>query len=165
MKKLFLFIAGLSAALGVHAGDAAGEDPASRKDYYFGTYARDARVKDNTFISERVDDRPLPDAQLWRTAVPRAIWDGHPNEVAAFSNSWEMVGAKLHKPVASTNFKRNFVYTPFGKSVFVWGSAFITMFGQYASNVFPFIEQLDNFYAAQTPDGFIPRQLGIYDRH
>lgn len=141
----------------------AAEDPASRKDYYFGTYARDARVKDNTFISECVDNRPLPTANLWCTAVPKAIWDGHPDEVAAFSNSWEMVGAKLHKPEANTNFKRNFVYTPFGKSVFVWGSSFITMFGQYASNVFPFIEQLDNFYAAQTPDGFIPRQLGIYD--
>ena len=93
----------------------AAEDPASRKDYYFGTYARDARVKDNTFISECVDNRPLPPADLWRTAVPKAIWDGHPDEVAAFSNSWEMVGAKLHKPEANTNFKRNFWPGPTGR--------------------------------------------------
>ena len=73
MKKTSLFIVALFAAGGVYAADTPGEDPASRKDYYFGTYARDARVKDNTFITERVDDRPLPDAQLWRTAVPRAM--------------------------------------------------------------------------------------------
>lgn len=139
------------------------EDPAERKEYYFATYSRDERVKENSFITNKVSDAALPDMAAWTKSVPRVIWDSNEDAVDAFSNSWIMVGSKLKRPERGTNFKKNFVYTPFGKSVFVWGSAFITMFGQYASNVFSFIEQLDNFYAAQTPDGFIPRQLGIYD--
>lgn len=139
------------------------EDPASRKDYYFATYSRDVRVQENSFITNEVSNAAFPLASQWAENVPRAIWEGHEDAVSAFSNAWLMVGGKIKSPESGTNFKKNYVYTPFGKSVFIWGSAFITMFGQYASNVFPFIEQLDNFYAAQTPDGFIPRQLGIYD--
>jgi hypothetical protein len=120
-------------------------------------------VEENSFITNSVNDADLPLPSAWMENVPRVIWDGHDDAVAAFSNAWRMVGGKIKRPEPGTNFKKNYVYTPFGKSVFVWGSCFITMFGQYASNVFPFIEQLDNFYAAQTPDGFIPRQLGIYD--
>ena len=139
------------------------EDPATRKDYYFATYSRDVRVQENSFITNEVSNAALPLASQWAENVPRAIWEGHEDAVSAFSNAWLMVGGKIKRPESGTNFKKNYVYTPFGKSVFIWGSAFITMFGQYASNIFPFIEQLDNFYAAQTPDGFIPRQLGIYD--
>lgn len=142
---------------------ASAEDPATRKEYYFATYSRDERVKENSFITDEVSLAALPPASRWKGDVPRAVWDGHADAVAAFSNAWIMVGGKIKRPEPGTNFKKNYVYTPFGNSVFVWGCAFITMFGQYASNVFPFIEQLDNFYAAQTPDGFIPRQLGIYD--
>ncbi len=141
----------------------ADEDPATRTAQFYKTYGPSPLYKDNSFVNESVDLRPLPSADAWRTKVPRIVWDGHPDEVGAFSDAWRMVGEKLHAPEKGTNFKRNYVYTPFGKSVFVWGSCFITMYGQYASNVFPFIEQLDNFYAAQDPDGFIPRQLGIYD--
>ena len=141
----------------------ADEDPATREHQFFRTYGPSPLFKDNSFVGETVEDKALPDAEAWKTRVPRAVWDGHPREVAAFADAWRMVGEKLHKPEKGTNFKRNYVYTPFGKSVFVWGSCFITMFGQYASNVFPFICQLDNFYAAQDSDGFIPRQLGIYD--
>ncbi len=139
------------------------EDPASRKDYYFATYSQDERVKKNVFLTNEATRAELPPSSAWTERVPRVVWDGHEDAVAAFSNAWIMVGGKIKRPEPGTNFKKNYVYTPFGKSVFVWGSCFITMFGQYASNVFPFIEQLDNFYAAQTPDGFIPRQLGIYD--
>ena len=135
----------------------------ARAGYYFETGRPEPCVAENSFLTEEVTTRALPDAAAWGREVPRVVWDGHPDEVAAFASAWRMVGEKLHRPEPGTNFKRNFVYTPFGKSVFVWGSCFITMYGAYASNVFPFIEQLDNFYAAQAKDGFIPRQLGIFD--
>ncbi|MBR1922038.1 MAG: hypothetical protein IJ829_08615, partial [Kiritimatiellae bacterium] len=138
-------------------------DPATRTHEYFRTFSPSPLFKDNSFVGEDVRREPIPAAEAWRARAPRVVWDGHDAEVAAFAASWRMVGEKIRAPEPQTNFKRNFVYTPFGKSVFVWGSCFITMFGQYASNVFPFIQQLDNFYAVQDPDGFIPRQLGIFD--
>lgn len=118
---------------------------------------------DNVFVNEPVTTNALPEASAWERDVPVVFWDGHDEVAAMFAAAWKMVGAKLHRPEPNTNFKRNFVYTPFGKSVFVWGSCFIAQYGEYAAHVFPFIEQLDNFYSVQGLDGFIPRQLGIYD--
>ncbi len=134
-----------------------------RHDYYFNTTVPVKPAIGNSFIDEPVTTNELPDASAWENDVPTVFWDGHDDVAEAFSSAWQMVGSKLHSPEKNTNFKRNFVYTPFGESVFVWGSCFITMYGKYAANIFPFIEQLDNFYAVQEPDGFIPRQLGIYD--
>lgn len=139
------------------------DDVCNRGSYYFMTPCKTPLFDENTFVKQEVEDKELPCPELWKNDVPRVIWDGHSNVVGAFADSWRMVGEKLHRPEKGTNFKRNYVYTPFGSSVFIWGSCFITMFGQYASSIFPFIRQLENFYAAQDIDGFIPRQLGIYD--
>lgn len=118
---------------------------------------------DNAFWREAVTTNALPPAAAWEREVPVVFWEGHDDVAEMFAAAWRMVGAKLHRPEPNTAFKRNFVYTPFGKSVFVWGSCFIAQYGEYAAHVFPFIEQLDNFYSVQGSDGFIPRQLGIYD--
>ena len=140
------------------------EDDCNRNAYYFTTIGHTSPFyKENSFVKAPREDKPLPNASAWRDLTPKVIWDGHPNEVGAFADSWRMLGVKLHQPEKGTNFKRNFVYTPFSSSVFIWGSCFITMFGKYASNIFTFINQLDNFYAAQDAGGFIPRQLGVYD--
>ena len=138
-------------------------DPASRKAFYFETVAPDPLVQSNSFIREEVTAAVLPREGEIAAKAPRVTWEGHPDVERAFAYAWDSVARKIRAPEPGTNFKRNFVYTPFGKSVFIWGSCFITMFGQYASSAFPFIEQLDNFYAAQRADGFIPRQLGIFD--
>ena len=139
------------------------EDPATRGSYYFETIAPDPLVQSNAFIREAVTAAEVPRTEDFLAKAPRAVWEGHTDVERAFDYAWESVARKIRAPEPGTNFKRNFVYTPFGKSVFVWGSCFITMFGQYNSSAFPFIEQLDNFYAAQRADGFIPRQLGIFD--
>ena len=138
-------------------------DPATRRGYYHDTAAAMKPPIENTFIGEEASDAPLPPPEAWRLDVPTVEWKGHDDAAEAFSAAWRMVGEKIRGPEPGTNFKRNFVYTPFGNSVFVWGSCFITMYGKYAADVFPFIEQLDNFYAVQMRNGFIPRQLGIFD--
>lgn len=162
MKRVAITLAVLMASC-CGAEESSPEDPATRSAPYFETCAPIGLTQENAFVSEAVTTNPLPDSSAWKTKVPSVTWQGHPDVEAMFAACWRMVGEKLHRPEPTTNFKRNYVYTPFGKSVFVWGSCFITMYGQYAANVFPFIEQLDNFYAVQRADGFIPRQLGIYD--
>ena len=76
----------------------ADEDPATREHQFFRTYGPSPLFKDNSFVGETVEDKALPDAEAWKTRVPRAVWDGHPREVAAFADAWRMVGEKLHKP-------------------------------------------------------------------
>lgn len=105
----------------------------------------------------------LPSFEDWMAQAPVPIWDGHDSEIKAHRHSWEFLYRKLHSPEEGSGFVRNYIYTPFGSSVFVWGSCFITMFAKYLSGVFPFIRQLDNFYALQEDDGFIARQIHIHD--
>ena len=116
-----------------------------------------------------VSPTPLPPPEKWPLGdfpgeVPRPFWEGHDDAIACWRHAWEVIGRScLRQPEEGSGFVRNYVYTPFGSCVFMWGTCFITMFGRYASHVFPFIEMLDNFYAKQDSDGFIPRQIDIHD--
>ena len=112
---------------------------------------------------------PLSQPERWPLGdapgdVPRPIWEGHDDVLACWRHAWEVVGRQcLRQPDPGSGFVRNYVYTPFGSCVFMWGTCFISMFGRYAGHVFPFVEALDNFYAKQDSDGFIPRQIDIHD--
>ena len=156
----------------------------------FSTRARDVRVSlhggetrasGETFQTWRADPvlegcaplspapAPLPPPDKWPLGdfpgeVPRPFWEGHDDAVACWRHAWEVVGRScLRQPEEGSGFVRDYVYTPFGSCVFMWGTCFITMFGRYASHIFPFVEMLDNFYAKQDSDGFIPRQIDIHD--
>ena len=140
--------------------------------------AADARSRGR--VHERTDDalarhglfadrceetpEPLPDPTLFVTDVPRPVWDGHDDAVRCFAHCFEVTGRDyLRAPEPGSGFTRNFVYTPFGSRVFLWGTSFISMYGRYASHLFPFAGMLDNFYAAQHRDGWIPRDISILD--
>ena len=48
----------------------------------------------------------------------------------------------------------NYIDTAYNGNIFMWDSAFITLFGQYGRKAFDFMGTLDNFYAKQHVDGF-----------
>ena len=110
----------------------------------------------------------LPPAAMWprgasRGDVPRPFWSGHSDAVECYFHAFARTGgAYLRLPDEGSGFVRPYAYTPFGSSVFMWGTCFISMYGRYAGHVFPFIDALDNFYAHQDSDGFIPRQIDIH---
>src|SRR5690606_23063069 len=57
----------------------------------------------------------------------------------------------------------NYVTTQFNNHVFMWGHVFMLMYWKYALQIFPYQESLENFYAAQHPDGFISREISEED--
>ena len=134
----------------------------------FGNYhdrTDDALELHGMFTNETVDAASsLPDPSAFVRDVPRPIWDGHDDAVKCFAHCFKVTGRDyLRSPEPGSGFTRNFVYTPFGSKVFLWGTCFITMYGRYASHVFPFASMLDNFYGAQHRDGWIPRSISILD--
>lgn len=134
----------------------------------FGNYhdrTDDALKSHGMFTNETVDVvSSLPDPSAFVRDVPRPIWDGHDDAVRCFAHCFEVTGRDyLRAPEPGSGFTRNFVYTPFGSKVFLWGTCFITMYGRYASHVFPFSSMLDNFYGAQHRDGWIARSISILD--
>ena len=47
----------------------------------------------------------------------------------------------------------------FNNNIFLWDSAFMTLFTNYGAPLVPGIETLDNFYARQHADGEICREI------
>lgn len=64
-----------------------------------------------------------------------------------------------HRPEKESGFVSNFVDAAFNEDIFMWDTAFITMFCNLFHNFIPGISSLDNFYCKQFEDGEIPREL------
>lgn len=65
----------------------------------------------------------------------------------------------VHKPSIKSGFVSDFVDAAFNENIFMWDTAFITMFCNLFHNFIPGISSLDNFYCKQFEDGEIPREL------
>ncbi len=65
----------------------------------------------------------------------------------------------IHKPSEESGFVSDFVDAAFNEDIFLWDTAFITMFCNLFHEYIPGICSLDNFYCKQLEDGEIPREL------
>ncbi len=123
------------------------------------TYVPSPYAERNVFISREPENEPLPEfADSW-DRLPHPFWEGHPDELAMYKRAWEIAFGNLRRPQPGSPFVSNFIDTAFNGFLFMWDSAFITMFGRYGSAVFDFQKTLDNFYSSQHKDGFICREL------
>ena len=73
--------------------------------------------------------------------------------------AWEIGIKNIKAPEAGSGFVSSYIDTAYNGNIFMWDSAFITMFARYGTRFFPFQRTLDNFYAKQHPDGFICREI------
>ncbi|WP_139902970.1 MGH1-like glycoside hydrolase domain-containing protein [Clostridium thermarum] len=65
----------------------------------------------------------------------------------------------IKRPTAESGFVSDFVDAAFNEDIFMWDTAFITMFCNLFHKYIPGICSLDNFYCKQLEDGEIPREL------
>ncbi|WP_052260545.1 MGH1-like glycoside hydrolase domain-containing protein [Photobacterium gaetbulicola] len=115
----------------------------------------------NAFKAQQPEQKPLPEfASNW-PSLPQLDWPANPLAVSGYRRTWEIAFANLRQPTAQNGFVNNYIDTAFNNHLFMWDSAFITMFGKYAHHSFEFIGTLDNLYCKQMPDGFIGRELSI----
>ncbi|MCG9596037.1 hypothetical protein L1D15_04790 [Vibrio sp. Isolate25] len=122
----------------------------------------DSEVRgDNVFIGKEAEGRPLPSFEQIQDKLPVIEWGSSPDVVAGYWKTWQIAFSNLRQPTRENGFVSNFIDTAFNGHLFMWDSAFITMFGKYAHHLFPFIGTLDNLYAKQMLDGFIGRELSI----
>lgn len=122
----------------------------------------DPEVKgDNPFINKLPANQELPKFADIKTELPQLAWDANVKAVAGYYKTWEIAFGNLRQPTEANGFVSNFIDTAFNNHLFMWDSAFITMFGKYAHHCFEFIGTLDNLYSKQMIDGFIGRELSI----
>jgi len=102
---------------------------------------------------------PLPIYQEVKDRLPSPIYDEHPDYVACYWKAWELAFQHFRKPPAGSPFVSNYIDEAFNPSLFLWDTAFMTMFCNYAHPYVPGIQSLDNFYCTQLEDGEIVREV------
>ncbi len=153
-----LFAAALSAPVAGTAQNPV-QNPAGYRLPYKNTYVREPLVTDNGFRGAVPVETPVPQLDEVKNLIPSPVWDGHPDEIAMYWRAWEIAFRNICHPRTGSGFVSTYIDTAYNGNIFMWDSAFITMFARYAFRAFPFQQTLDNFYSRQHPDGFICREI------
>lgn len=126
---------------------------------YKNTYLKEPLVTENEYriaSPETIPPRSFAEA---KKILPAPFWPGHEKEIEMYWKTWQIGIGNIKAPEAGSGFVSSYIDTAYNGNIFMWDSAFITMFARYGTRFFPFQRTLDNFYAKQHPDGFICREI------
>ncbi len=113
----------------------------------------------NDFLTAPVETTALPQFAESRDKLPQPQWQGHDDTIECYWKAWELAFGNLKSPQDGSGFVSNFIDPAFSGEIFMWDTAFMTMFGRYGAKAFDFQGSLDNFYSHQHPNGYISRQI------
>ena len=101
----------------------------------------------------------LPRFEEKRPQLPSPIFDENQLLVKLYWKAWELAFRNFHEPAANSGFVSQFIDAAFNDNIFLWDTAFMTMFCTVAHPLVPGIASLDNFYIKQHPTGEICREI------
>jgi hypothetical protein len=102
---------------------------------------------------------PLPTFDETKRELPSPIYDENQLYVKFYWKAWELAFKNFHEPTPGSGFVSQFIDAAFNDNIFLWDTAFMTMFCNVAHPLVPGIESLDNFYVKQHPTGEICREI------
>lgn len=102
---------------------------------------------------------PLPVFGETREKLPQPIFDEDPRYVEFYWRAWELAFKSFRQPHSGSPFVSNYIDEAFNDSLFMWDTAFMTMFCNYGHPYVPGIQSLDNFYCTQLRNGEIVREI------
>jgi hypothetical protein len=102
---------------------------------------------------------PLPQFEAVRDLLPSPIYDEDPKLVMTYWKAWELAFRHFHQPTPENKFISQFIDAAFNDNIFLWDTAFMTMFCNVANGIVPGIHSLDNFYVKQHESGEISREI------
>jgi hypothetical protein len=102
---------------------------------------------------------PLPTFEGTRPLLPAPVFDQDSLLVRLYWKAWEIAFKNFHEPASSSGFVSQFIDAAFNDNIFLWDTAFMTMFCNVAFPLVPGIASLDNFYIKQHPTGEICREI------
>lgn len=95
--------------------------------------------------------------QFPKHLVPEPILENEPLLIELYYAAWEMAWNKITRGTSQNGFVNFYMDEGFNELIYQWDTNFMAGFGIYASNLFPAIQSLDNFYSKQREDGYIQR--------
>lgn len=111
------------------------------------------------FKKKEYDGAPLKSFAAVKEQLPKPILGGHQEYLDCYWYAVQLAFKNSHRPTRESGFVSNFVDAAFNENIFMWDTAFITMFCNLFHNYLPGICSLDNFYCKQLPDGEIAREI------
>lgn len=111
------------------------------------------------FSKKKYSDTPLLAFEEVRNLLPEPVCELRPELIDCYWYTWEIAYQNLHRPTEESGFVSNFIDAAFNQNIFMWDTAFITMFCNLADPYIPGIRSFDNFYCKQLDDGEIPREM------
>lgn len=147
MKYFLIFSVFLFAGLGLYA-----QVPIDEK-------RQQEYVNSNSFRTAKYTDENIPLFEESRQLLPQPIFDEDFGYVEMYWKVWEMSFSRFRKPALGSPFISNYIDEAFNEGLFMWDTAFMTMFCNYAWKLVPGIQSLNNFYFTQMDDGEIVREI------
>lgn len=89
--------------------------------------------------------------------VPEPILENDSLLIELYYAAWEIAWNKIKRGTSQNGFVQFYMDEGFNELIYQWDTIFMAAFGIYASNLFPAIQSLDNFYNKQRNDGYIQR--------
>ncbi|MCK6452965.1 MAG: hypothetical protein L6R19_19270 [Alphaproteobacteria bacterium] len=111
------------------------------------------------FPKKSYDGAALPSFESVRGLLPSPVLGSDPGYVELYWQAWALAFDHLRQPPAGSPLVSNYIDEGHSPNIFLWDTIFMVMFGRYGHHVFPFVQSLDNFYARQQADGYIPREI------
>lgn len=111
------------------------------------------------FSKKTYEPRPLPKFDNTKDLLPNPIYDENPLWVETYWAAWEMAFKNFQAPADGSGFVSQFLDCAFNANLFLWDTAFQTMFLNVAHPLVPGISSLDNFYIKQYSTGEICREI------
>lgn len=81
-----------------------------------------------------------------RELLPNPFCEKYPDYIECYWHTWQLAYQNTCVPSVESGYVSNFVDAAFNASIFLWDTAFITMFCNIGHPYIPGIRSLDNFY-------------------
>jgi len=131
----------------------------NKPEYAIPWWVRDAARRGMYFSKKTYVSEALPEFEASKPHIPHPILEDHPDYIRCYWKAWELAFTHFRQPDRRSLFVSNYIDEAFNEGLFLWDTAFMTMFVKYIHHIFPGIDSLDNFYASQFPDGEIVREI------
>ena len=117
-------------------------------------------VEKNNFRRLGYNREPLPTFAEARPHLPEPILPNHLSWERAYWRAWEGAWESLRQPKEGSGFVASYLSASSEEEhLFMWDSAFMTLFGFYGRRAFDFNGLLNNFYGKQDKAGFLCRRI------
>jgi hypothetical protein len=122
-------------------------------------FAQNSEPQGMYFSKKVYQPHHLPKFEQTMNLLPSPIFDEKPLWIETYWSAWEMAFKNFHAPTDGSGFISQYLDEVFNINIFLWDTAFMTMFLNTAHPLVPGISSLDNFYSKQYSTGEICREI------